>query len=105
MCLCFKYFSSWTSSIFADSIKWELVHQRSLCGCKFTKAIYNIHTINRTVIQHAMCSLQGHKEVDKFIVTQLPLQHTVADFWGMVRDYGSNSVVMMLTKEQHKIGR
>ena len=51
-----------------------------------------------------MCSLQGHKEVDKFIVTQLPLEHTVADFWGMVRDYGSTSVVMLLTKEQYKVG-
>lgn len=39
--------------------------------------------------------LQGYLHKDSFIVTQMPLPNTVADFWRMLYDYNSHTVVML----------
>jgi len=39
--------------------------------------------------------LQGYTHRDRFIVTQMPLPKTVADFWRMLYDYNSNTVIML----------
>ncbi|XP_060083634.1 receptor-type tyrosine-protein phosphatase kappa-like [Ylistrum balloti] len=39
--------------------------------------------------------LSGYTHRDAFIVTQMPLPNTVADFWRMLYDYNSNTVVML----------
>ncbi|XP_062582035.1 receptor-type tyrosine-protein phosphatase kappa-like [Saccostrea cucullata] len=39
--------------------------------------------------------LPGYLHRDSFIVTQMPLPNTVADFWRMLYDYNSHTVVML----------
>jgi len=39
--------------------------------------------------------LQGYKKRDAFIVTQMPLPHTVVDFWTMIHDHSCRTVIMM----------
>ncbi|CAC5399120.1 Receptor-type tyrosine-protein phosphatase T,Tyrosine-protein phosphatase non-receptor type 22,Receptor-type tyrosine-protein phosphatase kappa,Receptor-type tyrosine-protein phosphatase F,Tyrosine-protein phosphatase 99A,Tyrosine-protein phosphatase Lar,Receptor-type tyrosine-protein phosphatase alpha,Receptor-type tyrosine-protein phosphatase epsilon,Receptor-type tyrosine-protein phosphatase gamma,Receptor-type tyrosine-protein phosphatase N2,Receptor-type tyrosine-protein phosphatase U,Receptor-type ty len=39
--------------------------------------------------------LPGYTHRDRFIVTQMPLPKTVADFWRMLYDYNSNTVIML----------
>ncbi|XP_050400814.1 receptor-type tyrosine-protein phosphatase T isoform X2 [Patella vulgata] len=39
--------------------------------------------------------LPGHTQKDHFIITQMPLPNTVADFWRMLYDYNSDTVVML----------
>ncbi|XP_071120808.1 receptor-type tyrosine-protein phosphatase epsilon-like [Mytilus edulis] len=39
--------------------------------------------------------LPGYTSRDRFIVTQMPLPKTVADFWRMLYDYNSNTVIML----------
>lgn len=39
--------------------------------------------------------LPGYIHRDSFIVTQMPLPNTVADFWRMLYDYNSHTVVML----------
>ncbi|XP_041359713.1 receptor-type tyrosine-protein phosphatase kappa-like [Gigantopelta aegis] len=39
--------------------------------------------------------LPGYTQKDRFIVTQMPLPGTVADFWRMLYDYTSDTVVML----------
>ena len=41
------------------------------------------------------CILQGYTHRDSFIVTQMPLPNTVADFWRMLYDYNSHTVIML----------
>lgn len=43
---------------------------------------------------HNFCT-QGYIHRDSFIVTQMPLPNTVADFWRMLYDYNSHTVVML----------
>jgi protein tyrosine phosphatase len=38
---------------------------------------------------------QGYTQKDRFIVTQMPLPNTVADFWRMLYDYNSDATVML----------
>ena len=39
--------------------------------------------------------MQGYRQKDAFIVTQMPLPATVMDFWTMVYDHEVKTVVMM----------
>lgn len=39
--------------------------------------------------------LPGYTQREAFIVTQMPLANTVADFWRMLYDYGSDTVIML----------
>ncbi|KAK3090599.1 hypothetical protein FSP39_012997, partial [Pinctada imbricata] len=39
--------------------------------------------------------LPGYTHRDSFIVTQMPLHNTVADFWRMMYDYNSHTVIML----------
>ncbi|KAK3591264.1 hypothetical protein CHS0354_010629 [Potamilus streckersoni] len=39
--------------------------------------------------------LPGYTQRDAYIVTQMPLPNTVADFWRMLYDYSSDTVVML----------
>lgn len=39
--------------------------------------------------------LQSYTQKDRFIVTQMPLPNTVADFWRMIYDYNSDAIVML----------
>lgn len=39
--------------------------------------------------------LSGYTQKDRFIVTQMPLPNTVADFWRMLYDYNSDAIVML----------
>ena len=40
-------------------------------------------------------SLQGFLKRNSYIITQMPLPHTVIDFWRMVYEHGCNSIVML----------
>lgn len=40
-------------------------------------------------------SLQGYRQKDAYIATQGPLPHTIEDFWRMIWDSGSGSIVML----------
>lgn len=39
--------------------------------------------------------LSGYTQKDRFLVTQMPLPNTVADFWRMLYDYNSDAIVML----------
>ncbi len=39
--------------------------------------------------------LQGFKKRNQFILTQMPMPHTVIDFWRMVFEHNVCSVVML----------
>ncbi|XP_025111001.1 receptor-type tyrosine-protein phosphatase kappa-like [Pomacea canaliculata] len=39
--------------------------------------------------------LSSYTQKDRFIVTQMPLPNTVADFWRMIYDYNSDAIVML----------
>jgi len=39
--------------------------------------------------------VQGYKQRDAFIITQMPLPNTVTDFWAMMIDHKCKSIVMM----------
>lgn len=46
-------------------------------------------------------SLQGYRQKDYFMATQGPLAHTVEDFWRMVWEWKSHTIVM-LTEVQER---
>lgn len=39
--------------------------------------------------------LQSYTQRDAYIVTQMPLPNTVSDFWRLLYDYHSDTVVML----------
>lgn len=39
--------------------------------------------------------LQGYRQKDAFIVTQMPLPTTVMDFWTMIYDHEVKAIIMM----------
>ena len=39
--------------------------------------------------------LQGYKQRDAFIITQMTLPKTIADFWAMIYDQDCRTVIMM----------
>ena len=39
--------------------------------------------------------LEGYDNSDSFIITQDPLENTIADFWRMVLEQGVNTIVMI----------
>jgi protein tyrosine phosphatase len=43
--------------------------------------------------------LQGYKSKAAYIVTQMPLPHTVIDFWRMVYEHNCGSIVMLNEEE------
>lgn len=44
---------------------------------------------------HVMCCCQGYNKKEEYIVTQHPLKDTVEDFWRMVWDQNSMSIVLL----------
>ncbi|XP_067124638.1 receptor-type tyrosine-protein phosphatase mu-like isoform X3 [Centruroides vittatus] len=40
-------------------------------------------------------TVDGYKHKDAFLVTQMPLPHTIIDFWKMIYDYNSPLIVML----------
>ena len=43
--------------------------------------------------------LQGYSHIEEFIVTQYPLQDTIEDFWRMVWEKNSTTIVCLYTPE------
>ena len=42
-----------------------------------------------------LLSFQGYIRKNMFFATQMPLPHTVIDFWRLIFDYNSNTIVML----------
>ena len=42
-----------------------------------------------------MCNNSGYQKLKEFIVTQHPLESTISDFWQMVWDHNSQTVVVL----------
>ena len=48
--------------------------------------------------------MQGYRQRGAYIATQTPLENTVNDFWKMIWDYQSRSIVMLCRmKEDGKV--
>lgn len=51
-------------------------------------------------------SLQGYRQKDYFMATQGPLAHTVEDFWRMVWEWKSHTIVMLTeVQEREQVSR
>ena len=49
-------------------------------------------------------SLQGYRQRGAYIATQAPMENTVSDFWRMVWDYQSRTIVLLCRmKEDGKV--
>ena len=47
------------------------------------------------VFTEYICTFQGYKQRDAFIMTQMPLPSTKTDFWVMMFDHDIKTVVML----------
>lgn len=45
--------------------------------------------------EHFIVCVQGYKQKDAFIATQMPLPTTVLDLWTLIYDHRSKTIVMM----------
>lgn len=51
-------------------------------------------------------SLKGYRQKDYFMATQGPLAHTVEDFWRMVWEWKSHTIVMLTeVQEREQVSR
>ena len=48
-------------------------------------------------------TLQSLKNKDAFLVTQFPVEDTVIDFWRMMEDNDSNTIIVFATDQQLKV--
>lgn len=46
-----------------------------------------------------MC-VQGYRQKDSYMASQGPLQHTIEDFWRMIWEWRSCSIVMLTELEE-----
>lgn len=44
--------------------------------------------------------MQGYRQKDSYIASQGPLQHTIEDFWRMIWEWKSCSIVMLTELEE-----
>nr|XP_006822293.1 PREDICTED: tyrosine-protein phosphatase 99A-like [Saccoglossus kowalevskii] len=49
--------------------------------------------------------LQGYRSNQEYIVTQHPLQHTAVDFWRMIWDHNSQTIVSLISSEDLEKGK
>ena len=52
------------------------------------------------VTAHPVFTLQGYRQKDSYIASQGPLQHTIEDFWRMIWEWKSCSIVMLTELEE-----
>eukprot|EP00057_Strongylocentrotus_purpuratus_P031007 XP_783327.2 PREDICTED: receptor-type tyrosine-protein phosphatase F [Strongylocentrotus purpuratus] len=69
---------------YPDNIPLDKYRPYLMTGCSEGQTNY----VNATF-------LDGFNRRDMYIATQMPLQHTVEDFWRMIYDYNSNVIVML----------
>ena len=56
--------------------------------------------VSLTVVSHFPSSPQGYRQKDSYIASQGPLQHTLEDFWRMIWEWRSCSIVMLTELEE-----
>lgn len=83
------------------------VHQRLLCHGETTAKLYICYSFMKLPFYHVNEILnaafflppflfkQGHHRSKEFIVSQTPLSSTVADFWRMLFEHNTHTVVRL----------
>ena len=65
----------------------------------FSACEYHLHYLILTH-PHTLTPSQGYKQRNAYIATQGPLRHTVPDFWRMLWEFKSKTVVMLCNSEE-----
>jgi protein tyrosine phosphatase len=52
----------------------------------------------------AVSFVQSYRRANGFLVTQIPLKETVTDFWRLVTDYESKTIVVLVAPGDSKVG-
>ena len=47
------------------------------------------------IVGACVCCVQGYRASNAYIVTQMPLPHTVIDLWRMVHEHKCGTIVML----------
>lgn len=67
-------------------------------------SLYYCLLLNLSFFTHFLFSytsaLQGYRQKDAYIASQGPLQHTMEDFWRMIWEWRSCSIVMLTELEE-----
>jgi len=57
--------------------------------------IHRLAELKRIIICSIVVLVQGYKQRDAFIVTQMPMPHTIIDFWTMIHDHSCRTIIML----------
>ena len=72
--------------------------------CQYVNSIEaNIEVLWMLTSSIVMYSIQGYRKRNSYIITQMPMGHTVIDFWRMIYEHNCQSVIMLNPVDSNEV--
>ena len=71
------------------------VHNHVIACTTISNLLYHYSVCSGVAITVKWCLLQGYRQCNAFMVTQVPLENTVNDVWRMVWETGCKTIVLL----------
>ena len=88
-------YSAWVHCLIDDVCRIKLKSQTDVGSDYINASAVNVsQMVLRCCNIPAILHVQGYERYCTYFVTQVPLKHTISDFWRMIAEYDSRAIVL-----------